>query len=437
MSINWTVVVVLVFLIYYAVVERLKAKGKLEEHNISSFGPILMIRTTHGLNLLEKISKTKTFWRFFANLGIPAVFAGMIFMFLLIILTDIILFTTPPQPSELTEPRNVLLLPGVNKYIPLVWGLIGLIVTLIVHEFSHAILSRVEGVRVKSLGILYALIPIGGFAEPDEEELMGENAKTNRIQRIRIFSAGVISNFVVALIAFVLFMSLLSTINSNGVYVSGIYRGFPAEEAGIKPGVAIFKINDTYTPDLKTFQERMAKTKPGETIKVYAYDDKGNTNEYILNLTKNPHGESGFMGVEVVDVLKVLKEMPKHLDSVGGWLMFISMPFTFFGGFTGVFMHSFEPTGFWSNSGNLIFYILNTLYWIGWINFYVGLFNCLPAIPLDGGRVFYETFSAILTRRYGKRGEEISIMMVKFLAFLIFSSIFLSILIPNMSRFMT
>jgi len=437
MSIDWTALVIVVFLIYYAAVERLKAKGTLEKHNISSFGPILMIRTTHGLNFLEKISKTKLFWRFFANLGIPAVFAGMIFMFILIILTDIVLFTTPPPPSELTEPRNILLLPGVNKYIPLAWGLIGLIVTLIVHEFSHAILSRVEEVRVKSLGILYVLIPIGGFAEPDEEELMGENAKTTRMQRIRIFSAGVISNFVVALIAFLLFMCLLNSISSNGVYVSGIYRGFPAEEAGITPGLAIFKINETYTPDLKTFQERMAKTKPGETIKVYAYDDKGNLSEFTLNLTKNPHGESGFMGVEVVDVLRALKEMPVHLNSIGGWLMFISMPFTFFGGFTGVFMYSFEPTGFWADTGNLVFYILNMLYWIGWINFYVGLFNCLPAIPLDGGRVFYESFSAILTRRYGKRGEEISVMMVKFLAFLIFSSIFLSILIPNMSRFMT
>jgi membrane-associated protease RseP (regulator of RpoE activity) len=392
-----------------------------------------MIRTSRGLEILEKISKAKTFWRWFANLGVPVVFAGMIFMFVLIILTDIILFTTPPEPSELTEPRNVLLLPGVNKFIPLVWGIIGLIVTLVVHEFSHAILSRVEGVRVKSLGVLYALIPIGGFAEPDEEELTSE--KTTRMQRIRIFSAGVISNFVVALIAFLLFMHLLGSLSSGGVYVTGIYKDFPAQEAGITPGIAIFRINETDTPDLKTFQDRMAKTKPGELIKVYAYDENGNVNEFTLNLTKNPYGDSGFMGVEVLDMLVIMKEIPVHLNSVTGWLMIISMPFTFFGGFSGVFMHLFEPTGIWADTGNVLFYLLNTLYWIGWINFYVGLFNCLPAIPLDGGRVFYESFSAILTKRYGKRGEEISVMIVKFMAFLIFASILLSILIPNISRF--
>jgi membrane-associated protease RseP (regulator of RpoE activity) len=50
--------------------------------------------------------------------------------------------------------------------------------------------------------------------------------------------------------------------------------------------------------------------------------------------------------------------------------------------------------------------------------------------------VFYESFSAILTRRYGKRGEEMAVMIVKFLAFLIFSSIFLAILIPNLGKFM-
>ncbi|MCG7851033.1 MAG: site-2 protease family protein, partial [Methanosarcinaceae archaeon] len=44
-----------------------------------------------------------------------------------------------------------------------------------------------------------------------------------------------------------------------------------------------------------------------------------------------------------------------------------------------------------------IFWIANTLLWVGWLNFYVGLFNCLPAVPLDGGHVFRDyTYSLIL-----------------------------------------
>jgi membrane-associated protease RseP (regulator of RpoE activity) len=122
--------------------------------------------------------------------------------------------------------------------------------------------------------------------------------------------------------------------------------------------------------------------------------------------------------------------MPSYLLTPQGWLIVIIMPLEFTG-FSGDVLNYFIPTGFWGSAGNTIFYLLNTFYWIGWINFYVGLFNCLPAIPLDGGRVFQETLSSFLTRRYGERGENMSKMAVKFMAFLIFSSILLSFVIPN------
>ena len=76
----------------------------------------------------------------------------------------------------------------------------------------------------------------------------------------------------------------------------------------------------------------------------------------------------------------------------------------------------------------MIFYLLNILYWIGWINFYVGLFNCLPAIPLDGGRVFQESLMSIFR---GEKGKEISALIVRTLAITVFLSIALSIIIPN------
>jgi hypothetical protein len=133
-------------------------------------------------------------------------------------------------------------------------------VTLVVHELAHAVLCRTEGVSVKSMGaLLLGIVPIGGFAEPDEEELFGKkkepdpadvrNASTganievgydyavrhpletgggigrgsrsestveqegggkaengvSRRARMRILAAGVMANFVIALIAFSLF----------------------------------------------------------------------------------------------------------------------------------------------------------------------------------------------------------------------------------------
>ncbi len=484
------ILAVVCFALYWAAVEVLRRRGTLEKFNVSSIGPILMIRTTKGLKVLEAISKPKKFWRTIATLGIPAVFLGMAFMFSLILIMDYVMFTNPPKPSPATNPRNALLIPGINQFIPLVWGLIGLIVTLVVHEFSHAILCRVEGVRVKALGVILALIPIGGFAEPDEKELMDEK-KLRRIQRIRIFSAGIISNFIVAFIAFFAFFHLLGFLQPHaivmvsnvkgvengsvilsingipvydeldlkkalslgdsitvrlengktvtlekvaGVYVAGVLKGYPAEKAGIKVGDVILAVNGIPTPTVGDFMKVMLNTTPNETVTVTLFHD-GKTENVTMTLARK--GDHGFMGVLIGGdyvsglvlgysgrLLESLKDVPKSLADVRGWLYVVAMPFMF-QGFSGEVMKFFTPKIF----GDWLFYILNTLYWVGWINFYVGLFNCLPAVPLDGGRVLQEVLTAVFR---GEKGREISAMVVKSLAMVVFLSIILSILIPNL-----
>ncbi len=496
MSLGLDEVAIVVFLSYWIAVEVLKRRGVLERRNITSIGPILMIRTTKGLEILERISRPKRFWRTLATIGIPTVFIGMAFMFSLILVTDYVMLVSPPKPSPMTNPRNALLIPGINQFIPLVWGLIGLIVTLVVHEFSHAILCRVEGVRVKALGVLLALVPIGGFAEPDEDELTDEK-KLRGIQRIRIYSAGVISNFTVALLAFLAFFYLLGFLqphvvvmeskvpgikngsvilkingievhseedvekalgfgryitiqlengevfrlrNVVGVYIVGTLKGYPAEKVGIKRGVVILAVNGIRTPTLKEFVKVMGETKPNETVSVLIYDGKS-IRTVELKLVKSPHGDHGFMGVLISGdyisglvvgysgrLLETLEGIPHQLVNVRGWLYVVAMPFIF-QGFSGTMTRYFTPTGFWRGMGNTIFYLLNTLYWTGWINFYVGLFNCLPAVPLDGGRVLQESLRLVLK---GERGKELSALIVKTLAVMIFLSIALSILIPNL-----
>ncbi|MFN3384744.1 MAG: site-2 protease family protein, partial [Archaeoglobaceae archaeon] len=181
-----------VFLLYWTAIEMLNRMGILEKYGLKSYGPILMIRTKRGLNAVEKISKARTFWKLLANLGIPMLFFAMFFMLFLVIFADLVMIISPPQPSELTSPQASLLIPGINPFIPLVWGFIGLVIAIVVHEIAHAILCRVEGIKVKALGLILALFPIGAFAEPDEKELLDK--KTKRISKIRVFSAGVTGN---------------------------------------------------------------------------------------------------------------------------------------------------------------------------------------------------------------------------------------------------
>lgn len=459
-------------------------KNRLERRRISVFGPIMLIRTDRGLNFIDFLSRPKTLWRFLGDFGIVIVVIGMVYMISIVLMLDYVMMTSPPKPSPLTNPRNVLLIPGLNEFIPFLWGLIGLIVTLIVHEFSHAVLSRVEGVRVKSLGVILALVPIGGFAEPDEKELM----KKEKRSRMRIYSAGITANFLTALIAFSIFFSLLSFLKPHvivvksfsesfgegdvilsingiqvedredilkavkidsvsvvlrekdgdlkflklkpllGVYVLDTINDTPAYNAGLKECV-ILSVNGFETPNVEVFKEFMEKTKPNETLTLKVLED-GKLKVYRVRLAEmNGHG---FLGVLIGGdyfsgaVIGYSKDLINSLKPSGiqGILYLTAMPF-YFTSFDGI-TNYFTPKSFFSNLGNIIFYMLNTFYWIAWLNFYIGLFNCLPAIPLDGGRLLNDLLKHFMDE---KKVNTIS----RSLALFVFFSIFLSIILPNLA----
>jgi membrane-associated protease RseP (regulator of RpoE activity) len=103
-----------------------------------------------------------------------------------------------------TKPGATLLLPGVN--LPFIEGIAALIIILIVHEGAHAILGRIAKVPVLSSGIvLFGIIPVGAFIEPDEEYLK----RVEKTKQTRVLAAGSSSNLFFSIILFILFMAFL------------------------------------------------------------------------------------------------------------------------------------------------------------------------------------------------------------------------------------
>ena len=49
--------------------------------------------------------------------------------------------------SPAVSPKMMIGLPGLNPIIPLWYGILALVVAMVVHEFSHGILSRVADVK--------------------------------------------------------------------------------------------------------------------------------------------------------------------------------------------------------------------------------------------------------------------------------------------------
>lgn len=100
-----------------------------------------------------------------------------------------------------TPPGGTLLLPGVN--LPFFEGILALVIILAVHEGAHAILARIGRVPVLSSGIvLFGIIPIGAFVEPDEKKL----AKMDPVAQTRVLVAGSASNLMFSLVFFLAFI---------------------------------------------------------------------------------------------------------------------------------------------------------------------------------------------------------------------------------------
>ena len=560
-------IILAILIVCWIVFAFLSKRGILERYNISAFGPVLMIRTKRGQKLLSVLAYPRRFWRVFGNVGIPMMIVGMVLMFAIVIMTDYVMLQAVYAgemlaPAKYHAPQNIFLIPGLNEFIPLVWGAIGLIVTLVVHELAHAVLCRTEGVGVKSMGVLLlGIIPIGGFAEPDEGELFGKKKEpdsaesgdgdaplgsgydhgisypriekdeggkegengVSRKSRMRILAAGVMANFVVALIAFSLFFGpviggiapvsdvAITSVSENssaaqvgikedmvitqvdnttirsahdfylymaargdapmvitvqerqtrrvftiqeedavmqsGISVWQVIPDSAAELANITEGMVITQINETRITNFTDFVLFLNTTVPGQTVEVFF---AGN-NTTMVELGSSPDRSCGYMGVSATtrlefagmnigeypasERLHILKNIPGFMHRIEGWLFIFAMPFigfdgSGFGGFDNI-MQFYEPVGWAAGHGVLVFWVANSLLWIGWISFYAGLFNCLPAIPMDGGHVFKDIIHSFFGRVVSDHGaERLSRGIAVAFALLIFSSLLFMVFGP-------
>jgi len=477
------------FVAYWMAVVILDTTGYLERINASASGPLLMFRTVRGKVLLNRLAKPKRFWRAYGNVGIAL--AGLImviaFVFLLRV-AHLSIFQTP-EPSPITEPQNVLVIPGVNDFLPLSMApeiLLGLLIGIVVHEFGHGILCRAADIDVSSMGaVMLAVIPFGAFVEPDEEDV--EDASSG--DRTRMYSAGVMNNFVLTVVAFLLLVGSLGAIQPHdgvgvqnvvddslatdagvqqgdvvtavngepvegneefleltesaqgevtftllrdgetsevtlpfdvsGVEITRVSEGTAAAGAGIQDGDVITSINGNSVENTEEFRERMDGFSPGEEITVEV-DRDGETVVLDVTLGEHPQRDGAFLGVSYLTTSERVGVVPYDIQGTydllastdpTDWLLSIYLPLgTLIGlspffGFDGFILNFYEVTGVASNLGWAYWIIPNVLYWTAWVNFNLSIFNCIPALPLDGGHILTEGFKSALDPFTG--GEEV------------------------------
>lgn len=399
---NWLLLVVLL-LAAYALIAFYIHREKLWPQNIMFYGPLLAVKT-EKVGFFDRAIPYSRFLRAYGTLGVVMVVLVSVLMTLMLIISIQHIVVQRPPLTMANDPKNVLAIPGVNDFIPFTFAVwFGLLVTMIVHEFGHAILCRVEGIRVKSMGILWAIIPIGAFVEPDE----GDQERSTGMPKMRMFGAGITNNILAGILCFGLMIALLGlAVPVSSPLIKGVYVDSPAYAAGIPPNSVIKEIDGVPVASRADVTAVLDKTQPGETIPLRV-ESKGVVSDYRLTLAPWPaeisNKTSGFMGVSYYDAA-LIKEQFGMLASPIGLIILLAVPIYSImdpAGWSHFSLFTIDTVDsvMWQVPFGEYWFIVQLLFWCGWFNFVVGTFNALPLIPLDGGYILKEGMDRILDRR--------------------------------------
>jgi membrane-associated protease RseP (regulator of RpoE activity) len=401
---DWIIPLILLIAAYAAVAYYIHKK-KLWQEYIVFYGPIMAIRSRR-VGIFDKFTRFHTFLRFYGTLG------AIVVIFVSVATVGMLLFSlhfnyvqqTPP--SAINDVRNILAIPGVNQFIPFTFAVwFAFVLTLVVHEFGHAFLARVEGMKVSFIGILYCVIPIGAFVEPDEEEF----EKTKGLSKIRMLGAGITNNLVVGLVCFGLLVLLLGmAVPVQTPLIKAVYKDYPAAAAGIPPDSVLRSINGIDMPGRNEVATFLGKTRPGDTVRLDVEKD-GKKTSYVLTLARWPENpgtapkESGFMGVIYYDSSAV-KQVFDQLGSPAGFIAILAIPIWVildpvnFGNFI-ILINDTVDVVAWSVPFGSYWLIVQILFWCAWFNICVGLCNAIPMVPFDGGYIMKEGVDRLLEPR--------------------------------------
>lgn len=411
--VGWAVVLALIaaYTVFVVVMYR---RGRIApDKALSLFGPALMVKTQKGRGLLERIGRFRRFWSVVGDAGIVLAALSMGTIMAVLVLDATVALRTPASAAP--TPQEALGIPGINPFIPIGYGLIALVIGVVLHEMMHGVIARSQNIGVKSIGILWLVIPVGAFVEQDDAEM---NAATRR-KRGRVAAAGVLANLVLAVVFFLLVAAAVSTSvhpTADGVGLGGVVSGTPAASIGLHPGDVITSVNGTTTTTTLDLFNALSLTHANQTVAISYYDPNAGTvvsrSVTLESLRDYTHvatdGSKGFLGVSPTFLTPVQLKTVLANPAAGpggplaGVTYWVVLPIA------GLEPVAGTTTSFYTISGPLaglgvggFWVLINILYWLSWMNLLLGLSNALPLFPLDGGLLFRD-FVASVTARFKK-----------------------------------
>jgi len=337
-----------------------------DRKNVERHSILFVRRTTKGIDLLDKIAKkAPRFWNAYGWTGVFFALLSIPLMLLQIgwILNELVLkqnFAQGPSAILPSLSSEASIQAGAS-FIPVEYWVFSIAIIMVVHEASHGIIARLEDFEINSVGwIVLGILP-GAFVEPKGEKMLPEGGETEGDstglwdqgtykQRLKVLAAGSWANYVTAAVLFILSIGVTMAVASPSIMYDA-QEGFPASEAGMTSGT-LTSVNNVTIEEIGDVETALEGVNPGDNVTV---ESSERDEAFTFEAGSREGFEGGYLGLEF-----------QNLTS--GWAWFIGL-----------------------------------LNMAALLNLLIGLFNMLPAKPLDGGQIVYtfvEEFGTEDQRKY-------------------------------------
>lgn len=316
------------------------------------------------------------------------------------------------------------------------WTLLIFGLMILVHEFGHFIIAKKVGARVLDFSLGFGrklisyrkgeteyclrLFPLGGFVqilgegEKGDPDDPGNFQNKTPAQKMAVLAAGPLMNYAAALLLF-LFLGFVfgvpRPINTN--VIGRIIKDMPAEKSGLRKGDRIVRINEREMTGDEVMETIHASAGKPLTLTIQRGEE---TFSRSITPVLSPNKKDGMIGF--VPRPKILFEKKGAKAAVVSSLQvtwkITTLPFIIVADVLTKKMEarvlvesSAGPIGiahliFGASKEGVAFMI----YLAGIINVAIGMFNLLPFLALDGGRIAFLGIGTLIGKRLEPEKEE-------------------------------